>query len=311
MPPLTEQARYQIEHDLRLGLDNKAIAKAVGKCVRTIERERKRCEGDSEYTAVRAIAHRRENGAKSTANHPTHAASIWQPVEAMLIQKDSPAQIEAAMAKLDQSVSASAIYRYARRVGKPHLLKHFRHYSASKKRQGTMRWVQRAQKIQARPKEVLTRDQIGHFECDSIVGKRNESIKIVVLLDRASRHVRMGLVRDGTTAGVARHMARWISDPRMPILSLTTDQGYEFSALPELLPGRLYACDPGKPYQKGAVENMNKLIRQYIPKGKSLRHVTQARLDWIAEQLNQRIRYRLGWKSPNELLSQMTAATTS
>ena len=52
MPPLTTQARYQIEHDLRLGLDNKAIAKALGKCVRTIERERQRCEGDDEYTAV-------------------------------------------------------------------------------------------------------------------------------------------------------------------------------------------------------------------------------------------------------------------
>ena len=311
MPALTEQARYQIEHDLRLGLDNKAIAKAVGKCVRTIERERKRCAGDGEYTAARALAHRREKGAKSAANHPTHAPSIWQPVEAMLIRKDSPEQVEAAMANLGQSVSASAIYRYPRRVGKSHLLKHFRHYSAGKKRRGTMHWVERAQKIKDRPKEVLTRDQIGHLECDSIVGKRNEPIKIVVLLDRALRHVRLGRVRDGTAAGVARHMARWLSDPGIPILSLTTDQGYEFSALPELLPGRLYACDPGKPYQKGAVENMNKLIRQYIPKGKSLRHVTQTTLDWIAEQLNNRIRYRLSWESPNELLSRLTAATTS
>ena len=105
MPPLTEQARYQIEHDLRLGLDNKVIAKAVGKCVRTIERERKRCEGDGEYTAVRAIAHRRKKGAKSAANHPTHPPSIWQPVEAMLIRKLSPEQVEAAMAKSGQSVS--------------------------------------------------------------------------------------------------------------------------------------------------------------------------------------------------------------
>ena len=95
------------------------------------------------------------------------------------------------------------------------------------------------------------------------------------------------------------------------MLSLTTDQGYEFSALPKLLPDCLYACDPGKPYQKGAVENMNKLIRQYIPKGKSLRHITQAKLDWIANELNQRIRKRLGWMSPAALLSKLTAATTS
>ena len=51
-------------------------------------------------------------------------------------------------------------------------------------------------------------------------------------------------------------------------------QGCEFSALPELLPDCLYACDPGKPYQKGQVEYMNKLIRQCIPKGISLRNIT-------------------------------------
>lgn len=311
MAPLTEQARYQIEHDLRLGLDNKSIAKAVGKCVRTIERERLRCRDDGEYTAARAVFHRRQKGAKSAANHPTHAPLIWQPVEALLKQKYSPEQIEAAMAKSGQSVSASAIYRYPHRVGKPLLLTHFRHYSASKKRSGKMHWVGRAKKLKDRPKEVLTRDTIGHHECDSIVGKRNESSKVVVLLDRATRYVRLGLVRDGTAAGVARHMALWLTDPLIPIHSLTTDQGYEFSALPELLPGCLYACDPGKPYQKGAVENMNKLIRQYIPKGKSLRKLTQAMLDRIANELNNRIRYRLGWESPAGILSRLTAATTS
>lgn len=311
MPPLTEQARYQIEHDLRLGLDNKAIAKAVGKCVRTIERERKRCEGDREYTAARAIAHRRGKGAESAANHPTHAVSIWQSVEAMLIRKDSPEQVAAAMAKRGHSVSVSAIYRYPGRADKPHLLKHFRHYRAGKKRHGKMHWVGRANKFKDRPKEVLTRDTIGHLECDSIVGKRNESIKVVVLLDRATRYVRLALVKDGTAAGVARHMAQWLSDPRIPILSLTTDQGCEFSALPELIKGCLYACDPGKPYQKGAVEHMNKLIRQYIPKGKSLRKLTQPKLDWIANELNNRIRYRLGWESPATVLSRLAAATTS
>ena len=311
MPPLTEQARYQIEHDLRLGLSIERIAKAVGKCVRTIERERKRCEGDDEYTAARALADRHVKGARSAANHPTHPPSIWQPVEALLKQKHSPKQVEAAMATSGQSVSASAIYRYPLRVGKTLLLKHFRHYWANKKRSGKMHWVGRAKKIQDRPQEVLTRDTIGHLECDSLVGKRNESIKVVVLLDRATRYVRLALVRDGTAAGVAGHMARWLSDPRIPILSLTTDQGCEFSALPELIKGCLYACDPGKPYQKGAVENMNKLIRQYITKGKSLRKLTQAKLDWIANELNNRIRYRLGWESPAGILSRLTAATTS
>ncbi len=95
------------------------------------------------------------------------------------------------------------------------------------------------------------------------------------------------------------------------MLSLTTDQGDEFSALPERLPDGLYACDPGKPYQNGAMEKMKKLILQYIPEGENLRHITQAKLDWIANELNQRIRKRLGWMSPAALLSKLTATTTS
>ena len=310
MARFTPVQRYQIEHDLRLGLSNQQIGLALGRCVRSIERERQRCAGELEYTAARAIAHRRQKGANSARNHPTYCPATWQQAEALLRQKYSPAQAAAALAKTGRAPCASAIYRYASRLGKRHLLTHFRHYRGGQKRRGKMVWVGRAEKINRRPKDVLTRDRIGHLECDSIVGKRHEPIKVVVLLDRALRHVRLGLVRDGTAAGVARHMTKWMADPRLPILTLTTDQGYEFSAIPALLPGRLYACDPGKPYQKGAVENMNKLIRQYLPKGKSLTKLTQAKLDWIANELNERIRYRLGWKSPNELLSELTAATT-
>ena len=141
-----------------------------------------------------------------------------------------------------------------------------------------------AKKFKDRPKAVLTRDTIGHLECDSIVGKRDESIKVVVFLDRATRFVRLGLVRDGTAAGVARHMSHWLTNPLIPCHSLTTDQGVEFSALPELIPGRLYARDPG-----------------YLIRGS---------LDRIANELNNRIRYRLGWESPAGILSRLVAATT-
>ena len=80
--------------------------------------------------------------------------------------------------------------------------------------------------------------------------------------------------------------------------------------MPELLPDCLYACDAGKPYQKGQVEYMNKLIRQYISKGISLRNITRAKLNWIASELNNRPRKRLGWLSPAKLLLNMTAAPT-
>ena len=311
MKPLTETQRYQIEHDIRLGFSNELIAIGVGFSRRTIEREVSRCGGRTHYRAEDAQTHRRRCAQTSAANHVTIPETVWVPIEDAIRRKLSPEQ---ALQELKLGASASTVYRYLRRCGKTHLRKQLRHYAASQKRggkTGKMAWVNRAKSIHKRPKEVLTRDTIGHLECDSIVGKRNEPHKIVVLIDRALRYVRLGWLPDGSAVVVARHTARWQDDETgIPILSLTTDQGYEFSALPELLPNCLYACDPGKPYQKGQVEHMNKLIRQYIPKGMSLRRMTQAKLDWIANELNQRPRKRLGWLSPATLLSNMTAAPT-
>lgn len=311
MPLLTETQRYQIEHDIRLGMSNARIATGIGCSCRTTEYEVGRCGGRARYGAEDAQAHRLQCAQISAANHPTIPETVWVPLEGAVARKDSPEQ---AIHDLKLKVSTSAAYRYLHRSGKTHLLTQLRHYAASQKRggkAGKMDWVYRALSIHERPEAVRTRDTIGHLECDSIVGKRNEPHKIVVLIDRALRFVRLGWVPDGTAAAVMRHMARWQHDDTgIPILTLTTDQGCEFSALPELLPGRLYACDPGKPYQKGQVEHMNKLIRQYIPKGMSLRNMTQAKLNWIANELNQRPRKRLGWLRPATLLSNLTTAPT-
>lgn len=307
MPPLTREQRYQIECDLRSGFCTRQIAQRLLRSKRTIEREIGRCGAPERYTAVRATEHRQRCAARSAANQPTKPTALWRQVEVAILQKHSPEQI---VHVLGLSVSVAAIYRYLHRRGKQRLLRRLRHYTATKRR-GCAAWVKKAQPINRRDKAVLTRDCIGHLEGDSIVGRRNEPMKVLVVLDRATRFVRLGLVRDGSAAKVAWHLQRWMADPCLPLLTLTCDQGYEFARLPELLPARLFACDPGKPYQKGAVENINGLIRQYLPKGQSLRHVTQARLDRIANELNTRPRKRLSWKSPAQVLSEMTAATTS
>jgi IS30 family transposase len=307
MPPLTREQRYQIECDLRAGFGIALIGRRIPCSLGVIKREIARCGSPERYTADRATEHRRRCAARSGANQRKKPPSLWRQVEAALLKKLSPEQI---VHVLKLPVSVAAIYRYVRRSGKRRLHQRLRHYSAARRR-GKMDWVKRVHSIKKRDKAVLTRDCVGHLEGDSIVGRRNEAIKVLVVLDRATRYVRLGLVRDGTAVKVAEHLKGWMTDPRIPILTLTCDQGYEFARLPELLPDRLYACDPGKPYQKGAVENINGLIRQYLPKGKSLRHVTQTQLNRIAEELNNRPRKRLGWKSPDQVLSEVTAAMIS
>ena len=309
MPRLTDLQRYQIESELRRGLSISAIATGLACCRRKLEREIGRCGGRDDYRADRAMTHRKRCAAVSAANHPVKSVTVWNLVAAAVRRKHSPTQAAQLVRQQGHAVSASAIYRHLYKKGHRRLQKRLRHFPA-KKHGGQMAWVKRALPIAKRPKAVLTRDTIGHLECDSIVGRRNEPHKVLVCLDRACRYVRLGLVKDGTANTTARHIKRWMGDPRIPMLTVTCDQGYEFARLPDLLPGRLYACDPGKPYQKGAVENINGLIRQYLTKGKSLRRVTQAKLNYIANELNARIRKRHGWKSPEQVLSELTAATT-
>lgn len=306
MPRITLELRYQIARDIRAGFTNVRLAGLAGISLRRLDREIARCGGRRHYDAEKAEAHRHACGQLSAANHPTINCFEWQKIEACVATRHSPEQ---ARASAGCGMSISAIYRYLRRAKKKSLLKQLRHPQKSgPASRGSM--VQRgvALSIHDRPIEVLTRDRVGHLETDSIVGKRNEPTKIVVLLDRATRYVRLALLPDGSAAAVAKIFERWLRDERIPMLTVTSDQGNEFNHLPRLLPNNFYVCDPGKPYQKGAVENINKLIRQYIPKGVSLKRYTQADLNKIANELNDRVRKRLGWKSPKQLLFEVTAA---
>ena len=105
----TPTQRDQIEHDIKLGLDNKAIAQGIGFSRRTIEREVMRCGGRAHYTLARAEAHRQQGGANSAANHPTLPKTFWGPVEAEIRRKLSPEQV---VKQLKLIVAASTLYRY-------------------------------------------------------------------------------------------------------------------------------------------------------------------------------------------------------
>jgi IS30 family transposase len=304
MTHLTTSERYQIAHDLRLNMPTKLIAQALGRSVRTIQRELASNGGRDGYHAEQACLKRRQRATKSACNHPTIEDAVWDKVLDRVKCKLSPDQ---AICSEGLKISISAVYRHLHRTGKIKIQRHLRRYRC-KPRRGKTGWVKQAKSIKQRSVDVKTRDCVGHMETDSIVGKRNEHDKILVTIDRATRYVRLGLVRDGSSKTVATHFERWIEDLRLPILTITTDQGSEFAGLPAIFTDNLYACDPGKPYQKGAIENMNGLIRQYIPKGKSLRRVTQAQLNDIAKELNDRPRKRLGYKTPAQLLLEVTTA---
>ncbi len=161
--------------------------------------------------------------------------------------------------------------------------------------------------ISERPVEASDRAVPGSWEGDLIIGKGGKS-QIATLVERASRFVMLvGVPYDRTAQRVAALVAQKMETlPGFLRNSVTCDQGKEMAehASFTIKTGiDVYFCDPHSPWQRGSNENTNGLLRQYFPKGTDLSGYTQAELDAVADELNNRPRQTLGWLKLTEVLN--------
>jgi IS30 family transposase len=159
--------------------------------------------------------------------------------------------------------------------------------------------------ISERPAEVEDRAVPGHWEGDLLMGTKTTAV--ATLVERQTRYVQLVALPDGFRAEpVRRALSASIQTlPEQLRRSLTWDQGHEMAEHARFtvetdLP--VYFCDPRSPWQRGSNENTNGLLRQYFPRGRSLKDVTQARLDEVAARLNGRPRKTLAFMTPAEKL---------
>jgi len=159
-----------------------------------------------------------------------------------------------------------------------------------------------------RPPEVEDRQMPGHWEGDLIKGKENASA-VGTLVERTSGYLILVKMRDDTaTSAVEGFSAALNSMPLAVRKSMTYDQGREMAKHAELTQKTgvaIYFCDPHSPWQRGSNENINGLIRQYLPKGTDLSVHSQAALDAIAYQMNIRPRQRFDYKCPIEVMTEV------
>jgi transposase, IS30 family len=160
--------------------------------------------------------------------------------------------------------------------------------------------------ISERPAEVEDRAVPGHWEGDLIVGKQSKSA-IGTLVERTTGFTMLlHLPVDHGALAVQEAMIAAIRRlPDQLAKTVTWDQGAEMSSHRQITLAtdvKIYFCDPGSPWQRPSNENTNGLLRQYFPKGTDLSGYHPDYLEFVANQLNDRPRKRLNWKTPKEAL---------
>lgn len=143
--------------------------------------------------------------------------------------------------------------------------------------------------ISLRPKYINKRDELGHLEIDSIIGKRNEYDSIISIVDRCSRRVWLIKAEYKQEYYTANLIYNYIIKNEIEVKSITVDNGLEFQALgitAKKLGVKLYKCDPYCSFQRGTNERTNALVRRWIPKGYSMKYVSQIQLDGICFEIN-------------------------
>jgi IS30 family transposase len=312
---LTSNERYIISYLLKQDFNPSEIAREIGRNRSTITRElaRNRCRGvDNCYRHSRAqrktIARRR----RSRRNRH-YSKRDFVIVRRLLRKEYSPEQIVGHIRRfklMKRRMSHETIYQYIWRdkAAGGLLWRHLRQ-SSKRRRKRYNAYDSRGRlagkrHISTRPKIVETRRTKQHLEIDTVHGTGSKDC-IVTIVERKSGYVLIGKMKDRTTRSLNKRCIKLLNKEPTKFKTITADNGTEFHQYPEIEKAtdtRFYFANPYHSWERGTNENTNGLIRQYLPKGTSMKDLTQQQCDRIAKKLNQRPRKRHGFKTPEEIL---------
>jgi transposase, IS30 family len=294
----------------RQGFTNAEIARATGRHRSSIGREFARnLSNDGAYRPA-AAQEKTNNRRFNSPRNFRFGKAEWSLVEALLEQKHSPEQIAGRLREhqvLD--ISHETIYVHVWREKKygGQLWRHLRQRRKRRKRYGTYEKRGRVagkRHISERPGSVELRGEIGHWEMDTVLGAGDQHC-IVTIVERVTGTVLIGKLPRRDVAALNGCVIRMIRSMRAAFKTITADNGTEFHGYREIEAATgvpIYFATPYRSWERGTNENTNGLVRQYLPKRISMKHVTQARCTAIAGALNSRPRKRHAFRTPIEML---------
>jgi IS30 family transposase len=165
--------------------------------------------------------------------------------------------------------------------------------------------------IEQRPVIVDEKIRTGDFEADTIIGKGKQGA-IVTIVERKSMYLKLSNPISKKAHIVASEIVRLLGRYKKHVHTITTDNGLEFAqhqTIAKKLKCDYYFCHPYSSWERGLNENINGLIRQYIPKSSSFENLTPQDIKRIENRLNHRPRKSLGWKTPYEVFHENLKAS--
>ncbi|MDX9780570.1 MAG: IS30 family transposase, partial [bacterium] len=150
---------------------------------------------------------------------------------------------------------------------------------------------------------VETKERIGDWEADTVIGKAHKGA-LVSLTERRSKLSLIYKVERKTSDLVKKAMSKLLLPLKEIVHTITSDNGKEFAMHEEtanILKTDFYFAHPYASYERGLNENTNGLIRQYFPKDRDFRTITDEEIIMAMKKLNNRPRKTLGYLTPNEV----------
>ena len=322
---LTVEQRYAIYTMLQIPLKRKEIAEAIGVHKSTISRELKRnCDMRSGKYVMDLAQRKAEKRKKAKRHKERFTVSMQRRIKKLLKKGFSPEQIRG-RSKITgiAMVSHETIYRWiwADKHGGGTLYKYLRRQGRKYTKRGSKNagrgFIPNRIDIDERPQIVELKERFGDLEIDTIIGKNHKGA-ILTINDRATSRVWIRRLTGKEAVPVAKITTWALRKVKNLIHTITADNGKEFAKHEEIahkLKLKFYFCKPYHSWERGANENTNGLIRQYIPKGTDFSEVTNEQIKRIEHILNNRPRKRLGYLTPNEkfkqIINQNSVAFTS
>lgn len=342
MAYLTERQRYEIEAYLKAGLKPEEIAKLVGKCVRTIYYEIKRgkckqltSELEEKEIYLADVSQRKYNENKLNKGSNLKIGNdikLCQFIEHKIKdEKYSPYAtlqfIKSNHLEFKTQICTQTLYNYIDKGIILNVSNQDLPMKPTRKKKNEERAVSlnnlKGTSIEQRPQEIKERQEYGNWEMDTVVGghKKNGKECLLVLSERMTREEIIRKIPNKKAESVIKalnSLERKLGSRqfRQTFKTITCDNGTEFlnfqgienSILTKIPRTKVYYCHPYSSWERGTNENINKMIRRFIPKGANIEDYSKEEIAKIQSWINNYPRKILGGLSVNEYKKELGIA---